>query len=40
MFDNQVATIDIDGRAARVRIDKADEHGLHEAYAQTLARAV
>jgi hypothetical protein len=36
-FDNQVCTIDIRGRQASVRIDKADEHGLHEAYARELA---
>jgi hypothetical protein len=36
-FDNQVCTIDIVGRAARMRIDKASEHGLHEAYAHPLA---
>jgi hypothetical protein len=37
MFDNQVATIDIEGRAAEIRIDKADERGLHEAYSHALA---
>ena len=37
MFDNQVATIDIEGRAANFRIEKADEHGLHEAYSHRLA---
>jgi hypothetical protein len=37
MFDNQVATIDIEGRAAEIRIEKADERGLHEAYSHALA---
>jgi len=37
MFDNQVATLDLDGRAARIRIETVDERGLHESYAQGLA---
>jgi hypothetical protein len=37
MFDNQVATIDIDGRAASFRLEKADARGLRGAYAHTLA---
>jgi hypothetical protein len=40
MFDNQVATIDVEGRAARLRIEKADERGLREAYSHTLAGPV
>jgi hypothetical protein len=36
-FDNQVATIDLDGRAATIRIEKVDERGLHETYTAALA---
>jgi hypothetical protein len=36
LFDNQVSTLDLDGRSARIRIEKADEHGLHETYTESL----
>jgi hypothetical protein len=39
LFDNQVATIEIDRRAARLRFDKAGEAGLREVYARELTVA-
>ena len=36
-FDNQVATVDIDGRSAHLRIEKAGEHGLRDTYERQLA---
>ena len=38
-FDNQVATLDLDGRAARLQIEKVDGRGLHETYTAELASA-
>jgi hypothetical protein len=37
MFDNQVATLDVNGRAAHIRIETVDHRGLRESYEQTLA---
>jgi hypothetical protein len=36
-FDNQVGTLDLDGRDGRIRIEKVDERGLHETYTHALA---
>jgi hypothetical protein len=36
-FDNQVGTLDLDGRDGKIRIEKVDERGLHETYTHALA---